>query len=214
MREVSETSAAQEVSVPASGRETFWRLVTSYEYEPDRRAKILEEIDRLFRRPATILVVDACGFTRASRGTGIVQFLALLRRLEGIVIPEVERAGGSMLAREADNFFALMPDPAAALECGRAILSEVARSNGGLSADKRLAVSIGIGHGDVLMVERGLMYGDEMNLVCKVGEDLAGPDEILLTPAAREALGPAYGDFEERRLTISGLDVTAYRPLA
>lgn len=119
-----------------------------------------------------------------------------------------------MLAREADNFFALMPDPAGALECGRALLSEVAKSNGGLPADKRLAVSIGVGHGDVLMIERGLMYGDEMNLVCKVGEDLAGPDEILLTPAAREALGPAHGDFEERRLSISGLDVTAYRPLA
>ena len=214
MREVSEDPAAKEVSVPPSGRETFWRLVREYEYEPDRRAEILEQINRLFRRPATILVVDAGGFTRTSRGTGIVQFLALLYRLEGIVVPEVERGGGSMLALEADNFFALMPDPAAALEGGRAILSEVAKSNAGLRADKRLAVSIGIGHGDVLMIERGLMYGDEMNLVCKVGEDLAGPDEILLTPAAREALRAAHGDFEGRRLTISGLDVTAYRPLA
>ena len=47
---------------------------------PEQRQRIVAEIERDFRRPIAILVLDSCGFTRTVRAMGIIHFLALLER--------------------------------------------------------------------------------------------------------------------------------------
>jgi len=62
--------------------------------------------------------------------------------------------------------------------------------NRSLPANERLRFSYGIGYGDVLDLDADL-FGLEVNLASKIGEDLARPGEALLTPQAAAALAPS-----------------------
>lgn len=185
-------------------------FIREYHQKPDQRPVIVNEVNRLFLREASLMVVDTCGYTRSLRNQGVVPFLALLLRLNEIVARRVSDAGGSMCFREADNFFALFPTAQAATACGEAILEEVTNANVGASPEDRFAVSIGVGFGPILFIGEEQIYGEEVNLASKVGEDLAGPDELMLTVGARTALGETDRVFEERRIVLSGLEIVAY----
>ena len=187
----------------------FWALIGEWDRSTSRRDAIVAEIDARFRRETAILVVDACGFTRKVRGQGIIAFLAILERLERIVHTALDSAGGRMLFREADNFFALFQDAGAAVECGAEILDAVDRENAKAPFAEQLAVSIGVGHGRILLVGSDV-YGDEMNIASKVGEDLAGPGDLMLTEGARRQLEGSALPLDSRHLTVSGVEITAY----
>ena len=62
-------------------------------------------------------------------------------------------------------------------------------ANEPLPAASEIYIAIGVGYGRILLVGDDDAYGDEMNVACKLGEDLAEQGEILLTAAAHEALG-------------------------
>ena len=56
-----------------------------------------------------------------------------------------------------------------------------------IGTSERFRFSYGIGCGDVIEVD-GDVFGLEVNMASKLGEDLARPGEALLTPAAAAAL--------------------------
>jgi class 3 adenylate cyclase len=188
------------------------KLLMEYNEHPDRRSKVVAEIEERFRRPVAVLVLDSCGFTRTVRSMGIIHFLALLERLERLARPIIERTGGRVLKREADNIFAIFPDVETAVTCADQTLSYVSMANELLPADDEVDVSLGIGYGDALLIGDDDLYGDEMNLACKLGEDLAGRHELLVTQAARASLGedPRW-QFEEAEFSISGIKLLAHR---
>jgi class 3 adenylate cyclase len=188
------------------------RLLMEYNEHPERRSDIIAEIDRRFRQPLGILVMDSCGFTRTVHSLGIVHFLALLERLARLVTPIIERHGGQVLKREADNIYAIFPDAASAVRCAQEMLHYVSVANDMLPANEEVDISLGVGYGEVLVVGGNDMFGDEMNLACKLGEDLAEQHELLITPAAHDALGEAPDlEFEETAFNISGLQLVAFR---
>ena len=53
---------------------------------------------------------------------------------------------------------------------------------------EELWVAMGIGYGSLLMIDADDVYGNEMNLACKLGEDLAEAGQVL-SPGG--ASGPA-----------------------
>ena len=55
------------------------------------------------------------------------------------------------------------------------------------------------------------LFGDEMNRASRLGEDLAGKQEILLTPGAYEALPEGLYRCETVRFQDRGDEITAYR---
>ena len=60
------------------------------------------------------------------------------------------------------------------------------------------------------------LFGNEMNLACKLGEDIAVRGQILLTPAAFNALPPGRYEFHLEETKISAMDVQYFqleRPL-
>jgi class 3 adenylate cyclase len=126
-----------------------------------------------------------CGFSRLSLRHGIVHFLAMIRRMQRLVAPAVVAAGGRVVKTDADNLFAVFPDVSPAVRAARRIGAILAAQNAVLPRDWDVHVGIGIGYGSLLMVGNGDLYGCELNLASKLGEDLAGPGDILLTPAAR-----------------------------
>jgi class 3 adenylate cyclase len=77
--------------------------------------------------------------------------------------------------------------------------------------DRTLHVSIGIGFGDTLYIGDEDVHGDEMNLACKLGEDIAGPGEILLTKAAYESLPAGKLKATSATVSISGMILRYFR---
>jgi len=191
-------------------REELQALLLDYNEHPERRERVLGDVDRRFRRTAAVLVIDTCGFSRTVQGKGIVHFLALLERLERLMRPSIEREGGRILRREADNMFAVFDGPDRAVAAATAIQRDLAAANEALPADEEVGVSIGIGYGDVLLVDDDDAWGEEMNVASKLGEDLAECGEILITAAARDGLSEGAAPLEERRYSVSGLELVAY----
>ena len=193
-------------------RERLQELLKEYNEYPERHRDIDDRIHAEFGRSVAIVVIDSCGFSRSVRQHGIVNYLARLERMERVVAPIIEHHGGRVLRVEADNIFALFTDTEAAVRCSAEVQRNVEIANEPLPAASEIYIAIGVGYGQVLLVGDDDAYGDEMNVACKLGEDLAEQGEILLTASAHEAIGKnSEWQFEDSSVRISGLDLTAYK---
>jgi adenylate cyclase len=193
-------------------REHLRELLKEYNEYPERQQEIDARIHEEFCKAVAIVVIDSCGFSRSVRQHGIVNYLARLERLERVVVPIIEAHGGRVLRIEADNIFALFSDTEAAVRCSAQVQRNVQIANEPLPAAREIYIAIGVGYGRVLLVGEDDAYGDEMNVACKLGEDLAQRGDILLTAAAHEALGPDTSwSFTDSSVSISGLELTAYK---
>lgn len=163
---------------------------------PERIPEIDEAIRAAFAVRAAVLVIDMAGFSRLSMRYGITHFLAMIRRMHDLVRPVIHDPvyGGHVFKAEADNVFARFESPTRAVRAALAIRREVLRVNRVLPEDWDLYLGMGIGFGELLLLDAEDAFGNEMNLASKLGEDVAEPGQILLTEAAAEALEP--GRFE------------------
>jgi adenylate cyclase len=160
------------------------RLAAAKRRDLDRRA-----LPRLFRKRA-IVFTDMADFTLRTARDGILHFLMVFERALRALEPTVRRARGEIVKVEADSLLLRFDDAAAACRGVTAIETALKRHNKRLPGDERVRFSYGIGFGDVLDLEED-MFGLEVNLASKLGEDLAEPGEALLTPAAAAALDRA-----------------------
>jgi adenylate cyclase len=187
-------------------------LLKEYNEYPERQQEIDTRIHDEFCKTVAIVVIDSCGFSRTVRQHGIVNYLARLERLARVVVPIIKNHEGRVLRVEADNIFALFSDTESAVRCSAEVQQHVEIANEPLPAASEIYIAIGIGYGRLLLVGDDDAYGDEMNIACKLGEDIAEQGEILLTVAAHEALGDGGTlEFEDSSVRISGLDLTSYK---
>ncbi len=186
------------------------RLLDARNEHPESLAEIDGEIWRRFGRTGAVLVLDMCGFSRLTMRYGITHFLAMIRRLGIIVRPVIAAAGGRVVKAEADNVFATFDDVPQALAAARAIQRNLDTANTFLPEDWDLHAGIGIGYGPLLLIGAHDLFGSEMNLASKLGEDVAGRGEILLSAAARARVADET-DVSEITLQVSGLTLQAYR---
>jgi class 3 adenylate cyclase len=178
---------------------------------------MLAEVDReiwdTFGETHALWVLDMCGFSRLTMRYGITHFLAMIHRLHGIVLPIVKRRGGHVVKTEADNVFATFPTVKAGVEAARDVQESLATANIFLPDDWDLHASIGVGYGEVLMLEDDF-YGNELNLASKLGEDVAEEGETLLTEAAFERLAAEGAadviKLERREIAVSKMTIGAY----
>ncbi len=191
------------------------RLLQQRNEHPEQSTEIDQQIYATFSETHAVLVLDMSGFSRLTIKYGIIHFLAMLQRLTTIAAPLISAHGGKVVKLEADNIFAAFDNVDLAVEAAIDILKGLAAVNTGLPNDLDLSASIGIGYGEVLMLAED-MYGSELNLASKLGEDLARASEVLLTKAAfdnlqTEAL-PARGrSWEELKLSVSEMELVAYK---
>jgi adenylate cyclase len=194
--------------------EALERLLEKRNEHPERLAEIDAEIWATFGETHAVWVLDMCGFSRLTMRYGITHFLSMIHRLHGIVRPIIARHGGTIVKTEADNVFAVFGRVESALVAARDVQEQLATANVFLPADWDLHASIGIGHGEMLMIEEGDFYGNEVNLASKLGEDIAEAGEILLTEAAHARLlaeGPSVTlHFDLREVVVSKMSLKAY----
>jgi adenylate cyclase len=158
--------------------------------DPARRPEMdCKSFPDLFRKRAVVFT-DTADFTVRTARDGILHFLMIFDRLVEQATAVVGKSGGEIVKVEADSLLLGYDDAAAACAGVDAMESLLHRMNGSLPNNERLLFSYGIGYGDVLDLDQD-MFGLEVNLASKIGEDLARPGEALLTPSASAALDAA-----------------------
>ena len=196
---------------PSPSRKKLDRLLDRRNEHPEQLLALDEQIIRSFERERAILVLDMCGFSRLTLRHGIIHYLALIRRMQRVVLPLVVEGHGQLVKTEADNVFATFASVAKALSTARQIQKALAQANRVLPADWDVHVGIGIGYGKLLMIGDDDVFGSEMNLASKLGEDLAEAGDVLLTDAAFARAGAKKRDFELAQARLGRLRFQYHR---
>lgn len=137
--------------------------------------------------PRAIVFTDTDDFTKLVARRGILHFLMLFDRAVTAATPAVKRHGGDIVKVEGDSLLLRFHDVASACRAVRGIEAALKKLRRGQPKNEFLSFSYGIGFGDVLDLEHDV-FGLEVNLASKLGEDMARHGEVLLTPAAAAAL--------------------------
>jgi adenylate cyclase len=142
----------------------------------------------LFRKRAVVFT-DTADFTLRTARDGILHFLMVFDTVASLAEKVVKKTGGEMVKVEGDSLLLRYEDASAAVRSVLALDDAIQRYNRGRAENEQVHFSYGVGYGDVLDTDDD-MFGLEVNLASKIGEDLAEPGEALLTASAAAALEP------------------------
>ena len=191
----------------------FQELLLSYSQTPegDERLKIEQALWRDYGAEYTVFVLDMSGFSLLTRKYGIVHYLSMVRRMHLTTEPIIRSYGGILIKYEADNCFAVFPDPLAAVNAAIALQHAFRAANLLTSEDLDIHISCGIDYGKILIVGHEDCFGDPVNRASKIGEDLAAAGEILVTSEAMQMI-PAEAEIKshELKVSIAGITIPAY----
>jgi class 3 adenylate cyclase len=152
----------------------------------------LADVDRrirdLFEEEWAVAVTDMAGSSRHVADHGAIPLLCKLHEFKRVARPIFEQAGGLVVKTEDDSFLVLFRRPPDALGCLVRLQRALAHYNATRAEESRLEMGAGLGFGKVLKIGDTDVYGVESDFASRLGEELAGPSEILVTDAARAAL--------------------------
>src|SRR5262245_6359403 len=158
-----------------------------------------------------VFVLDMSGFSMLTRKYGIVHYLSMVRRMQLTTEPIVKSYGGQMLKYEADNCFAVFPEPLAAVNAAIAMQHAFKAENLLTSDDLDIHIACGIDYGKLLIIGHEDCFGDPVNRASKMGEDVAAAGEILITKEAMDMIPLEAGILSrEISISISGVNIPAY----
>lgn len=177
----------------------------------DRRLAIEAEIRSTFTKQQAVIFTDMSGFSKITRDRGIVHFLGLIHRMQTLCLPHVERHGGHLVKTIGDDLVLTFPSASEAVRAATKMRIACQNDAERHGAGEQIRLAMGVGFGDMLDLDGRDIYGDEVNRASKLGEDIAEPDEILLTRAAADALDDLKGHWlDERSARISGIAFDYY----
>ena len=186
------------------------RLLSDIIEQPERREEIARQIESIFAQDKAVLVLDMSGFSSTTRHHGIVSFLLMIHQMKLLACPAIKAHRGLLVKAEADNLFCLFDTAADAIGAAREIVERLNTVNVLLPEDRRLYASVGIGYGRILNVGDRDLFGDEVNLASKLGEDVAARGVVLLTANARAQLQGDDIPTREEVISISGISLAYY----
>ena len=177
----------------------------------DARHKIEEALWSEYGAEYAVFVLDMSGFSMLTRKHGIVHYLSMVRRMQLTTEPIVKAYRGIMIKYEADNCFAVFPDPLSAVNAAIAMQHAFTAENLLTPDDLDIHISCGIDYGKILIIGHEDCFGEPVNRASKIGEDLAAAGEILVTKEAMEMIPPEAGiQSRELSVSISGIVIPAY----
>jgi adenylate cyclase len=200
-------------SRPARPAKKFQELLLSFSQteEIKERKKVEESLWKDYGAEFAVFVLDMSGFSMLTRKYGIVHYLSMVRRMQLTTEPIVKSYGGRMLKYEADNCFAVFPEPLAAVNAAIAMQHAFRAANLLTSDDLDIHISCGIDYGKLLIIGHEDCFGDPVNRASKMGEDVAAAGEILITKEALQMI-PSEAEIISREISISisGVNIPAY----
>lgn len=157
------------------------------------------------------LVLDSTGFTRVTKAKGITYFLHLIVKMRDVAFEVVHNNNCTGFRSEADNIYAEFLSVDEAVKASFELHEAVYNADLYLDEDERFKVCIGIGYGKLLLAGDDGVFGDEMNISSKLGEDTAEGGETLLSESALKNFGSIDEvKCEERNITASGVPINYY----
>ena len=180
----------------------LWKLVEARSQPGADVVAIDQRIWDLFGEEWAIVFTDLAGFSRQVAKFGIVHFLQIMLEQKHLLLPIVEDHDGILIKVEADSFLILFKQPAHALRCAVAMQKKCASVNARRSPEEQIVLCAGIGYGKMLKIGDDDVFGHEVNLSSKLGEDIAKGEEILVTRAVRDAIPEAA--WEEVKADYAG----------
>lgn len=196
--------------------QAFTALLRAYR-EAEGGAERQAAEDRLwdaFGVEGAVYVQDMSGFSRLTLKYGIVHYLGMIVNMRETVRPIIERFDGSLVKFEADNCYGRYPDTVNAVEAAIEINRALEALNQEVAPDEQIRVSGGIDYGRFLMAGEDDFFGSPVNLASKLGEDIAGPGDILVTRDAWERVAQERRPKSEAcRFSVSGVDLVARKIL-
>lgn len=177
----------------------------------DERKNIEETIWSGYGAEYAVFVLDMSGFSMLTRKYGIVHYLSMVRRMQLTTEPIVKTYGGFMIKYEADNCFAVFPDPLSAVSAAIDMQHAFTSANLLTKDDLDIHIACGIDYGKLLVIGKEDCFGDPVNRASKLGEDLAAAGEILITKDAMKMIPEGAGiTARDIQVSISGVNIPAY----
>ena len=173
----------------------LWKLVEQRAQPGADINAIDQRIWDLFGEEWAVVFTDLAGFSRQVAKFGIIHFLQVIHEQKRLLLPVVEDHDGILIKIEADSFLILFKQPAQALRCAVAMQRRCASLNTRRPPEEQIVLCAGIGYGKILKIGDDDVFGHEVNLASKLGEDVAKGEEILVTRAVRESIaGDAWDE--------------------
>src|SRR5919106_4203624 len=99
--------------MPSDPSERFQELLLHFSQieASEERHKIEETLWNAYGAEYAVFVLDMSGFSLLTRKYGVVHYLSMVRRMQMTTGPIVKSFDGIMIKCEADNCFAVFPDP-------------------------------------------------------------------------------------------------------
>ena len=192
----------------------FDRLIAELAATDDETAQgeIRKAIWDRFGTTGTTFISDMANFSSTSRTLGICHFLKLIHRARETVAPIVRDNNGILLKYDADNCYAFFEDTGDGVQASYDINSALFDDNQKRDIDEHIYVSVGIDHGELLLVGDADFYGDPVNTASKLGEDLAIKGETLVTERALHRTSLTLNENVERMVArISDIEIAYVR---
>jgi adenylate cyclase len=197
----------------------FQDLLLQYSQETnvEERRRLEDTLWKDYGTENTVLVLDMSGFSLLTRKYGIVHYLSMVRRMQLTVEPIVKSYEGRIIKFEADNCFAVLPDPLTAVRAAISMQHAFNATNLLTAEELDIHISVGIDYGKILIINNQDCFGDAVNRACKMGEDIGRAGDILITKEAMELI-PMDAEIRGSpiELSIAGISMPAfsieYRP--
>jgi len=174
--------------------------------------KDTENIDKkiwsIYGKRRSILFTDLCGFSNSVHEKGIIQFIQKIYVFKSIFMKIIEKYNGHVIKIIGDSFVVLFETVDDAVNTTIETQSYLLNYNKEKEARERIFLCAGIGYGDILVIDDKELFGDEVNIASKLGEDTAEAYEILISEAARNNIGKLNDNLEFEELSceiVNGL---------
>jgi class 3 adenylate cyclase len=163
-----------------------------------------EEIDQriwdLFGETWAVMFTDLAGFSRRVAEFGIIHFLQVIFESQRLLVPCIEDHDGVLLKLEGDSMLVMFRSARKALDCAVGMQRKLAVYNQNREDAEQILLCVGLGYGPVLRIGDDDVFGAEVNAASKLGEDTAGPWEVLVTEDFRKRM------FEDEELRFTHID--------
>ena len=149
------------------------------------KAKIDARIWDLFGEEWAVMFTDLAGFSRGTASFGIIHFLQIIYESQRLLIPCIDEHDGILLKVEGDSLLVIFRNVAKAVDCARAMQDACQQYSTTREDAEQVKLCVGLGFGRMLRIGDHEVFGSEVNAAAKLGEDMAGAGEILVTDAVR-----------------------------
>jgi len=138
--------------------------------------------ERAQRRLAAILAADVAGYSRLM-GSDDEGTLAGLKACRELIDLKSKQHHGRIVNTPGDSALVEFASAVDAARCATEIQKEMAKHNAAIPEDRRIELRIGVNVGDVIVDDRGDIYGDGVNIAARV-ESLAKPGTLCISDEA------------------------------